>query len=357
MAFEQTRRAALRGIQALGMLLATACIMLAASGASAASPPSCTGKFLNPITDICWSCLFPLRIGGLQAMTNNQEDIRPAEGSPFCNCGLRVGLTVEFWEPARIFEAVRKPHCYVSLGGVQIDPGIDAPEASLEKPDQAKGQSRFYQAHWYINPALFWLEVLIDNPCLEQGGFDLAYATEYDPLWDDDMLSFFLAPESALFGNVLAQAACAADCVAATAGFSNNLLFWCGGCQGSMYPLTGWVAAAYGGIQTSSLLMARMTNKLHRQGRMWAGSGRAGLCSFYPQPLMDKTNYKSQMLYPIANTAKIAGRCCQPYGRSTILWGAGKEFPYKGEDFSYQIFRKRACCAGSTNWNLAYPAP
>ena len=46
-------------------------------------------------------------------------------------------------------------------------------------------------------------------------------------------------------------------------------------------------------------------------------------------------------------TAKLDGQCCQPYGRTTSLWGAGKSYPIQGEDFSYQIFRKRNCCAGA----------
>jgi conjugal transfer pilus assembly protein TraU len=112
-----------------------------------------------------------------------------------------------------------------------------------------------------------------------------------------------------------------------------------------MYPLTGHVGAHIGGVQASALLAQRMTNKLHRELLMWAGSGESGLCGFYPQVLMDKQNYKLQMVYPIPNTTKIAGRCCQPYGRTTAVWGAGKEFPVKGEDFVYQIFRKRNCCA------------
>jgi conjugal transfer pilus assembly protein TraU len=57
------------------------------------------------------------------------------------------------------------------------------------------------------------------------------------------------------------------------------------------------------------------------------------------------------MLYPVPQTSKIAGKCCQPLGRSTILWGAGKEFPFEGEDFSYQIFRKRNCCQGAATLN------
>ncbi len=31
----------------------------------------------------------------------------------------------------------------------------------------------------------------------------------------------------------------------------------------------------------------------------------------------------------------------------TLVWGAGKEYPVAGEDFAYQLFRKRNCCAGA----------
>jgi conjugal transfer pilus assembly protein TraU len=48
----------------------------------------------------------------------------------------------------------------------------------------------------------------------------------------------------------------------------------------------------------------------------------------------------------VPQTAKINGKCCQPYGRATAVWGAGRQYPYKGEDFSYEIFRKKNCCLG-----------
>lgn len=346
---------------ASGTALLLMCMMLVGPGVVyAADPPSegvspsCKGRFPNPITDICWSCVFPVRIGGVAAFTNNQED-NDKQSSGFCSCKNppKLGVSTDFWEPARLFEATRTPHCYVALGGITMDTGIPAPPYGGRAKQEGKSKLTFYNAHWYTNPVLYWLEVLRDNPCLEQGVYDIAYATEYDPLWDDDLLSFFLAPDAALFANIIAQAACAADCVMATAGFPSNTLFWCAGCQGPMYPLTGWVADSLGGVQASTLLMQRMTNKLHREGLMWAGSGSDGMCTFYPQVVMDKTNYKYQMLFPIPQTKKILGRCCQPYGRTTALWGAGKEFPYEGEDFAYQIFRKRSCCAGSSNWNFS----
>ena len=317
--------------------------------ANAADSPTCTGKFPNPLTDICWSCLFPISLGGVTlADLGEQEDI-DNPGSPICSCGVNpsIGLSLGFWEPARHVEVVRKPFCLVSLGGLDLDPGLAAPESARFTRAEGDGDGgAFYQAHVYANPILAWLEVVTDFPCLERGSFDLLYLTEVDPLWNDDELALILNPEAVLFANPVAVAACAADCVAATAGIGLRQLFWCAGCQGGLYPLNGHVAYHTGGVRTAALLTQRLIAKLHRELLAWGWHGQSGLCGPYFLPVMDKTAYKTQLVYPIPNTAKDGGRCCQPFGRSTLLWGAAKEFPVRGEDFAFLLFRKRNCCVG-----------
>jgi hypothetical protein len=192
----------------------------------ALATPTCTGRFANPITDICWRCMLPIRFGGLDLLSMGQEDTPNPGGSPLCACPsqLRVGFKVSFWEPVRRVDVVRRPFCMTSLGGLELDPGFDAPRGSRYSQDSTSTSS-FYQVHWYVDPVIFWLEAIFDNACLEQGGFDVAYLTELDPMWHDDELTFILNPEVALFGNLAARAACAADCAAATAGFPLNTLF------------------------------------------------------------------------------------------------------------------------------------
>ncbi len=306
----------------------------------------CQGKFANPLTDICWSCLFPLVLGGIPLVSMGQEDTANPGGF-ICTCAnpIRVGIKTSFWEPARRVDVTRTPYCFVSLGGVSLDPGIRAPEGEVRLQQDNTKQSS-YQVHWYVDPILYWLEVILDNPCLETGKFDVAYITEVDPTWNDDELTMLLNPETFLFGNPIAQAACAGDCVLSSVGFGSNALFWCAGCNGSIYPLNGHVQAHVSEVQASSLLVQRMTAKLHREALMWGTSGSDGLCGVYPEPVMDKTQYKYHMLYPIPQTQKINGKCCQPYGRTTAVWGAGKSYPYAGEDFAYMIFRKKNCCLG-----------
>lgn len=333
--------------RALVRVGATLLIGLMAATANAAGVTTCQGRFPNPITDICWSCIMPISLGGgTLASIGGQEDIRnPA--SPICSCGVNptVGLSIGFWEPARHVEVVRRSFCLVSLGGVDLNPGIAAPDAG-RYTDGTGDQNSFYQAHFYVNPVLYWLQVVADFPCLERASFDLAYLTEVDPLWNDDELTLILNPEAVLFANPVAVAACAADCVAATAGFARSELFWCAGCQGSLYPLDGHSIYHLGGVRTAELLMQRLTAKMHRELLAWGSHGPAGLCGPYFLPVMDKAAYKAQLTFPIPSTGKIVGRCCQPFGRTTVLWGAGKEYPVKGEDFAFMLFRKRNCCVG-----------
>ena len=69
--------------------------------------------------------------------------------------------------------------------------------------------------------------------------------------------------------NPLAQTACIADCTASSLNQPNDTLFWCAGCEGSLYPFIGHVPHHVGGIQASSLLVHRLLAKLHSIGMMW----------------------------------------------------------------------------------------
>jgi conjugal transfer pilus assembly protein TraU len=229
----------------------------------------------------------------------------------------------------------------VNLGGLPLGlSGLDIGQGM--RPDEDDGNAH-YQVHWYVYPVTYLLSMIVDVLCLETQGFDLAYMTEVDPLWQDDELSFLLNPEAVLFDNPIAVAACAADCAASTAGLPLDPMFWCLGCRGTAYPMNGTVAAQHGGIDASLTLVERMTYKLHREGVLWGSMGRAGLCGSYPMPIMQKSQYRSQIMYPIPSTFGFFG--CNPYGRSTVFYEMGKEFPVAGEHFGWLVWRKRNCCA------------
>jgi len=326
----------------LRQLTALLCVMYCANVFAA-----CNGAFINPLTDICWSCLFPLSIGPAQVNGGLPDPKNPS--SVLCLCPkppspLPIpGIPVGFWEPIRLVDVVRQPFCLVGMGGLELGHGsLYGTHSSAKRHHSA--EHSFYHVHWYIYPLIYWLEVLTDFVCLSSGDFDLAWLTEFDPTWGDDELNFILNPESVLFANPLAQVACSADCAAATAHLPLDNLFWCGGCQGSLYPFAGTVPNHAGGVQASLLLLQRFMAKGHRthlmQGTM--GTTNSQICQPYPMPVIKKSQYRAQMVYPRAATNSKLG--CHPLGRSSLFLESGREFPYKGEDFSYVVWRKKNCC-------------
>ena len=324
-------------------LLAAALLLTTARQTEALGP--CSGRFPNPVVDICWLCLFPLHIGPVRisfGQTGNGDAAPPM----LCTCPappplfIRIGIGVSFWEPARVGEVVRTPFCSPTLGGITL--------ASLAVPhgtnrDGAGGHQAesFYQVHWFQYPALSWLSMGISAAaCFVSEPFDLVYLSELDPLWDDDQLTFILNPESLLFANPVAQAACIADTVrAGLTSYGFNLLFWCSGSQGSIYPISGTGANHIGGVDSSLAVIHRHVFKMHRQLLAQDTSTTAAMCGGIPQPILRKTQYKQQMIYPIPTTHTAYG-----FGVPSIVWGIGREFPYKGEDFAYLVWRKRKCC-------------
>lgn len=319
--------------------------LCAAVFSTPASAQSCTGRFVNPIADVCWECLFPISIGSIRLGAPGAPDTANP-GSPLCVCWRgwvpRIGLSVGMWEPARLVDASRAPWCFPNLGGLTIDPGTPAGRGRTGSSTGDGASGSVWHAHYYVYPLLSWIGALLDLGCLEPGGLDIAWVSELDPTWLDDELAFLLNPEAVLFTSPPAQAACAADCAAASAGLPLDPLFWCAGCQGGMYPLGGNVSAHVGGVQASLLASQRLVYRLHRTLVAWGTMGGAALCGRYPMPVMRKSQYRWQMTQPVPATSPLTG--CNPTGRSSVLWETLRELPVAGESFGYLLWRKRNCC-------------
>mgnify|MGYP006176538433 FL=1 len=255
----------------LALLLGFASLFMAASVLAPpvlaqglpSGPGRCSGSFVNPVTDVCWGCMFPLSLGSLKIWPSSRADTDNPD-LPICACGTpvpRIGLAIGFWEPVRLIDVSTKPWCFPNLGGIKLDPGFPIGNGYASDGAQLGGQSQRtakYHVHYYIYPLLYWLEVVTDFLCLEASSFDVAYMSEIDPLWQDDELASLLNPEAALFTSVIAQAACSADCISASARLPMDELFWCSGCQGSMYPMNGNVGANIGIKQSARLAAERM---------------------------------------------------------------------------------------------------
>lgn len=313
---------------------------------AALASATCHGKFINPITDICWSCMLPITIGSMHVTTSNHPDTKNPS-SPVCVCTKanvpQVGITMGYWEPIGLIDVTRTPFCLVNLGGIQLELG-NFGAGTVQSSDPTQGGS-FYHAHFYVYPLIYWFSIITDAACAELVEFDIGYLTELDPTWNDDELNILLNPEALLFGNVIAQSSCAADALAAAIRLPIDMLFWCAGAHGSMYPLNGYVQEHVGGVQASALIAERLIFKMHRLFLMWetVGENSPRICEKYALPILPKSRYRYQMTNPIPAASEPNG--CKPFGHTTAIWGAWHEYPYAGEDFGYLIWRKRNCCS------------
>ena len=316
-------------------------VLVCTVSGSANAKIGCTGRFTNPITDICWSCLFPITIAGIKIVDGDPDTAAPKfplAPLPVCAClrpGIPApvpGIPIGFWEPVRLVDVTKSPMCMVGLGGISLG-------SSPQKGYKEDGVGAFYHVHWYIYPVLYWLELLLDFVCIEASSVDIAYMTEFDPLWGDDVKTSILNPEALLFANPIAMAACTVDCLTSSVGLSNDSMFWCAGCQGCLYPMSGTTTYHNGGVGTAQLTVTKFIAKMHRQLMLWGYYGSAGLCGKYPMPVIKKSQYRMQMVYPIPETSS-----CKRIGQTEVLWQAGKEYPIWGEDFTFLIWRKRDCC-------------
>ena len=297
----------------------------------------CVGRPVNPVTDVCWSCLLPIKIAGVN-ITGGDIDT-PTSKSILCACsrpGIPVpvpGIPIAFWEPARLVDVTKSPMCMVSLGGISLG------SSSVKGFKEDREGEAFYHVHWYIYPVIYWLEILLDFVCLEMASVDVAYMTEFDPMWSDDAKTAILNPETLMFGNPLTQAACVADCATSSTGLSNDSMFWCAGCQGGIYPYSGTTSSHNGGVGTAQLIVSKFMAKMHRQMMLWGYYGKEGMCGKYPMPVIKKSQYRLQMTYPVPEFSS-----CKRIGQTEVLWQSGKEYPIFGEDYGFLIWRKRDCC-------------
>ena len=118
----------------------------------------------------------------------------------------------------------------------------------------------------------------------------------------------------------------------------------CAGCEGSLYPFTGTVAHHLGPIQASYLLVQRLIAKLHRMYQLKGYSDKEAFGEAEYFPIIKKSMYKTHLIFPVPQTS---GKC-HALGKSDLLWGTGKSFPVKGEDFVYLIWLKKQCCLDAT---------
>jgi len=355
------------------------------------------------ISGICWSCMFPVYLAGIEMFDGRNGRPEDANDDALCFCGgdlasgeiPTIGFSVGMYIPSRIVEVVRKPWCFpvlfgADMGDANIMDGALSFGGSGPYENQMGPESRSqYTWHFYAFPLLEILELLdlpqcnVDN----YSSFDVMFMSEAFPHWYDSELAFLIQPEALIFGNPIAQAAQLADCTASSVGSSLNDIFWTAGCWGSHYPVTGDTGTG-SSVQSASLASSRAMFLLSRLGFLKRTVGTDSMCGGADMPVLQKSQYKFQQIFPVPestnadagdngpppeiNTAdadetptatepildpaativpdydinNVLGGCCHNLGENTMLWGEWRTRPATGQDFVYILWRWTDCCAG-----------
>tara|TARA_B100000424_G_scaffold266487_1_gene257703 strand:- start:11582 stop:12649 length:1068 start_codon:yes stop_codon:yes gene_type:complete len=333
-----------------GLLLSANAIAADAGGLESGASASCKSNGILGsalITDVCWSCLFPLyvfgaRIGG-DGNSSAPEDASP---QPLCACmdsnGLPApGIPTSMWEPARMIELTYKPGCLSSLGGLELP--FDKARYGYHGGGKGldEGSDNYQHFHYYAFPLLTVLDLFSGGRC-NAGGYsdlDIMYLGEIDPTWSDDTLAYFTNPEAIAVANPAATAACAADAISSTAKKPISSMFWCAGSWGTMYPLSGNADKSMDLINGSSRRSAQVLNALHRRGLAWTTMGSENMCESSIAPTLPKQQYKFSMLHP-----RPESNSDHVMGESIMKWGMDRWRPIYGEDPTYLIWRWNDCC-------------
>ena len=286
------------------------------------------GKILNPITDICWNCIYPIHFSGANTTPSHNDYIKHKDVLCHCRGGF-VGVPVAYWQPKHLVEVTTTPYQLVAFGGRKLS----------GEPLRKRGTRHAYHVHYYVYPAFALMGFVDWFVCSSSEVFSIGYMSEFDPFWFDDSWNSIFHPDAFLFGTPLAQAACVPDCLLSTLHKPTNKLFWCSGCQGSLFPYNGFVNHVRGPVQASSLIVHRVLAKLHRWGvakTFEEGNYCEKTYSTYPR----KTAYKIQLALPLKQTAKK----CPSLGANEFDWGFAKTYPGRGESFAYVIWERAHCC-------------
>ncbi len=328
-----------RSIKGIFISIATL-FALSSSDAKACAVTDAVGAKI--VVSACYSCMFPLSVGGIQVVQGPIPDIGGIVGSPICACPfpppiyVRVGIPVSFFEPSRVVEVVSDPYCFPTFG--IPSPATGTGMLAGVKNDGSSSSHTVMQTHYMIFPLYSILEIATDLACVEVTGVDIASITEVDPLWNSDALGAYIAPEALLFGNPLSNLACIADSVTSQFFTPNDALFWCMGSWGNAYPMTGHKPTNDSFVQDTAAMAAKTLYKLHRELILWGSWGQAGLCGYYPAPIWRKSAYRLQIIDPIPHFLATT------IGQSGMLWDWGKNPPMMFDNFGFLLFKKRDCC-------------
>jgi len=303
----------------------------------------CSTKPFNPISDVAWNGIFPIRVGGVAVATNSElPDASTGTVNPICTCedvkGTYVGMEISFWDISYMAEVVGDAYCSPVVGMKYS--GLDSKGYHSGTNSKAIPSAHtFKQIHWFEFPVFHMIGMLGDLKCL-QAGKDIAPGdmSETNPTYNDDYLSALKDPKIFLFANPAADIACIGKAAIAQLPGSwfpmaYDSFFWCQ--WDNIYPLSGNVAS--GSVLTSSAqIVARQVYTYTQEQAILDYTKLA--CKGQPSNIMKSSQWRYQFAKPVKSATPFWA------AQSEFIWGGGKAPAYNDSNFLFVLFQKKKCC-------------
>ena len=330
------------------VLIALAAVSLPPSIAWATS---CTKAGLtSPISEMNVNNMFPITIAGNTAWTSGgaRNCSAIASAGPYCVCPGRIfgaptpGVIVTMHLPAYIAEVQGEAGCSPLLE-TKITDAYDHRSTSSEHFGSGQGGSDYRstrQVHWVEYPVFSLLEMFKDSICLHGGNYlDIAYMTEFDPLWQNDEWAAVSAPEAALFANYLSSASCVIDTVSAT--FTRcpmDPMIWCVGSSHS-YPWTATQNSKTDHTEGSVKVLQKFLQRQTRFGLLQKTVGSEAMCAPTYSPVMTRSQYRIDLIHPNPSS----GGQPKVLGTDEMFWMTPAAGPLN-EGTMFLIWQGMQCC-------------
>jgi conjugal transfer pilus assembly protein TraU len=225
--------------------------------------------------------------------------------------------------PKYLLTVTKKPYCFPELNGTELASQLGlvskynvGNESSNNSFKAGNNNTTSYSWHLASLPLVKILELFNVTSCFSDGysTYDMLWISETLPTWYDSELAFYVAPESLVFASPLSLAGMVTDCVASSIGSSLDSVFFTAGCWGSMYPLTADLGVSKDKVSGKSLIATRALFFLSRIGMLERTMGSDAVCKNQKMPLLKKSQYRFQQLWPVSESDSMDVTCQDPKG-------------------------------------------
>jgi conjugal transfer pilus assembly protein TraU len=332
------------------------------------------------VTDLCWSCIFPVTVMGIPLGDQKYVPNNPA--APLCVCPGRtfgipaLGITLGYWNPEHIIEVVKNPMCLPVIGrnfGENMDQEIDGSTGSppgggtgaptdqgiinklkvlLQRGSNHHAQTggggqhgesthkAYHNAHWIKHPVGIILDKAMNKVCTPKGGSDMDYLmfTEILPTWQSDLLALYTHPEGKLFARVYAQYLCFADTFSSNIRKPIEQALHCAGSWGSIYPPTGHIVSQER-VDQHMMSGVRLLTNMHRFTLAKKQYGDKAVCANQRWLVYPKHQYRFQSFWPLPDKNRAVWT-----GHGALWWGGSWRKAPGYEDRLIVEFAFNQCC-------------